>query len=429
MAFEDPTAAAASASNEHISRASWVAVAAAIAMMACLCGLAAGSIMVSAGVATYAGLSGVAITEVAAGGPTYTALPTYTLPPTYTPLPTHTSPVEGEGNPPAGLTPTAPAPSQLPPAVIPASPYPGPGDMNPAPSITEDVTHVVQPGDTLESIAGQYGVDVVPIAFVNELDLQNPQMNPGTQLIIPARVSDFCVPENQPMAAEVVRVISGDTIEVSVGGQPFIVSYIGISSPEAGATAVPFSEGAMTANQELVEGQTVSLIEDVSNADDAGTLPRYVLMGSLFINYEIVRGGFGEASPLPPDVACDELFALAEEQARLENVGLWATGTPPAPPPGTPPAGTPPPAVFGTVPPGQATPQASVWTPPPTLTATSTSSLGFSCHCLGNDGVWGNFYNQAQGEVCQAICRIQAERKAAACATAMVVGGSLVGCR
>lgn len=418
MEFENPSPAADASVDNTVSRASWLAVAAAVAMMACLCGLAAGSILVSAGVATYAGLSGVAITEVAATGPTYTPLPTYTPPPTYTPLPTYTPPAAEMPYPGPDATSLSPAETETVSTPYPADDgaYPGFGEGLPA--LTEDADYTVEVGDSLESISQRFGVDVIPIAFVNNLDPQNPQLTPGTQLIIPARLSDFCVPPNEPVSAEVTRVLGGDLIEVSIGGQVFTIRYIGVSAPKTAPSAEPFAEEALEANRQLVEGKTVELLEDVTNADNAGVLPRYVLLDNRLINYEIARQGLGRSAPTPPDVACEDLFQMAAEQARRERAGLWAD------------AGTPPPAVLATQSGGPAaTPFASGWMPPPTQTATPTSSLGFNCHCAGKNRVWGNFYNLAQGEVCQAICRIQAEREAAACATAMVVSGGAIGCR
>jgi endonuclease YncB( thermonuclease family) len=241
---------------------------------------------------------------------------------------------------------------------------------------------------------------------------------------VPADVSEWCVPVNTATLGDVIRVVDGDTIEVSIGGQSFTVRYIGVEAPETGASAEPFAAEALGANLDLVEGQTVALVEDVTNADDSGQLPRYVMVDDQFINYELVRQGYAEAVPASPDTACDDLFALAAQYAQDEGLGMWGSG-----------AG---------LPQTQATPGAQAqlqatstfpaanWTPPPTQTATATSSLGFDCHCWGSNAVWGNFQNDAQGDACQAICEIQAARVAAACATAAASAGvapGVYGCR
>jgi endonuclease YncB( thermonuclease family) len=270
------------------------------------------------------------------------------------------------------------------------------------------ILYTIQEGDTPKSIADRFGVDVVLVISANGLDPANPSLQAGSQIRLPTRAADLCLPDNSPVQATVSEVIDGDTIEVLIDGQANIVRYTGIDAPDTEPTEERFGPEALSANAELVEGQTVALVQDVTQADGAGELPRYVLVSDEFVNYELVRQGYAEAASMPPDTACDELFALAAEQARAEGLGMWA-GQP-----------------TSTATPITATP---AWTPPATFTPTATSSLGFSCHCKPNY-VWGNFTSPAQAEVCRSICEIAALRRQAACATAMVSGsGSAAGCK
>lgn len=139
-----------------------------------------------------------------------------------------------------------------------------------------------------------------------------------------------CLPTNTTREqGRVVKVVDGDTIEVEVNGTPYKVRYIGIDTPESTTQIEYFGKEAAARNQALVNGREVILIKDVSETDRYGRLLRYVLVGEVFVNYELVRGGYANALRYPPDVACAEVFRAAERQAREERLGLWApTPTP-----------------------------------------------------------------------------------------------------
>ena len=134
-----------------------------------------------------------------------------------------------------------------------------------------------------------------------------------------------CLPTNTTREqGRVVKVVDGDTVEVEINGSLFKVRYIGIDTPESTIRIEYFGEEAAARNQALVDGQEVTLIKDVSETDRYGRLLRYVLVGEVFVNYELVRGGYANALRYPPDVACAEVFRMAERKAREEGLGLWA---------------------------------------------------------------------------------------------------------
>ena len=126
--------------------------------------------------------------------------------------------------------------------------------------------------------------------------------------------------------AVVLRVIDGDTIEVSLGGQPFTLRYIGIDTPETKDPNSPvecFGAEATTANEVLVAGQTVLLEKDVSETDRFGRLLRYVWIGDQLVNLQLVSDGYAVSSPYPPDVKHQDKFDAAELVARQSGSGLW----------------------------------------------------------------------------------------------------------
>ena len=125
--------------------------------------------------------------------------------------------------------------------------------------------------------------------------------------------------------ARVTSVIDGDTIEVVLAGQTYRVRYIGIECAEPGLYG---SEQATQENRQLVEGKTVRLEKDISETDQYGRLLRYVYVGDIFVNAELLRRGVATAWTYPPDVAYSELFLQLEREAREDGTGLWAAPTP-----------------------------------------------------------------------------------------------------
>jgi endonuclease YncB( thermonuclease family) len=120
--------------------------------------------------------------------------------------------------------------------------------------------------------------------------------------------------------ARVLQVTDGDTIEVDIEGAAYPVRYIGIDLPEPDQPGGPI---AALANRQLVQGQTVRLEKDVSETDRYGRLLRYVYVGELFVNAELVRLGYARVTTYPPDVRYSQLFTELEQQAREEGRGFW----------------------------------------------------------------------------------------------------------
>lgn len=136
--------------------------------------------------------------------------------------------------------------------------------------------------------------------------------------------------------AIVVRVVDGDTIEVQVGGKTQALRYIGVDSPERGAT---FGREATAANEELIEGGVVLLEKDVSETDRFGRLLRHVWLpgaAGQSVNAEMVRQGWARSVSYPPDTKYQAAYDAAQAEAVEAVVGMWAgqqrTATPTARP-------------------------------------------------------------------------------------------------
>jgi len=126
--------------------------------------------------------------------------------------------------------------------------------------------------------------------------------------------------------ATCIEVIDGDTIKVEIDGKTYKVRYIGIDTPELHHPNKPVEEYAQEAyefNKSLVDGKELKLVKDVSETDKYDRLLRYVYVGDLFVNAELVEKGYANASPYPPDVAYEDEFRELETQARNAQIGLW----------------------------------------------------------------------------------------------------------
>ena len=134
---------------------------------------------------------------------------------------------------------------------------------------------------------------------------------------------------NSTVAATVTRVVDGDTIKVDVDGHKDTVRYIGMDTPESVKpdTAVQcYAENASHQNARLLpDGQAVKLVIGAEPRDRYGRLLAYVYRSpdGLFVNAELLRGGFAHTLTIPPNDRLAPRFAQLEEQARSAGRGLW----------------------------------------------------------------------------------------------------------
>lgn len=134
------------------------------------------------------------------------------------------------------------------------------------------------------------------------------------------------------MAAQVVRVIDGDTLEVLLGdGAKEKVRYIGVDTPEAKHPRVGvecFGRQASAFNESLVLGRTVWLELDVQRRDKYRRLLAYVWLDGdrqkgRMANALLVAEGYAQVSTYPPNVKYVELFQRLQGEAIENNKGLW----------------------------------------------------------------------------------------------------------
>ncbi len=162
----------------------------------------------------------------------------------------------------------------------------------------------------------------VPIATIASAPTSSPSPTPmPTSSATPSRFVE----------AQVVGIVDGDTIRVSLGGQEYSVRYIGMDCPEIehpDEPAQPWGPEASAANATLVAGRIVRLEKDVSETDTHDRLLRYVYIGDVMVDRELVRLGLARAKAYPPDTTHQPELIAAENEARIAGVGLWASPVP-----------------------------------------------------------------------------------------------------
>lgn len=128
------------------------------------------------------------------------------------------------------------------------------------------------------------------------------------------------------VAADVTKVLDGDTIEVFVDGELMTVGYIGIDAPELESPVdgpEPFAVEALERNREMVEGKQVLLERDLFEQDRSGRHLRYVYVGDLMVNALMLHEGLAKADTSSQALKYSEIIHLVEQQAMIAREGGW----------------------------------------------------------------------------------------------------------
>jgi micrococcal nuclease len=131
-------------------------------------------------------------------------------------------------------------------------------------------------------------------------------------------------PPSGSVPVTVVSITDGDTLEVRFDdGLDDTVRLIGINSPESGEC---FSDEATRVLNALTPaGARIWMTSDVSDLDRFDRFLRYVWVGAMSVNEEMVRRGVAIARRYPPDTAMADRFDSAQTAAKEAGVGVWAS--------------------------------------------------------------------------------------------------------
>jgi len=124
--------------------------------------------------------------------------------------------------------------------------------------------------------------------------------------------------------ATVEAVTDGDTVDITLpDGSRETVRLIGVNSPERGECWA--SEATRVLEALIPQGDEIGMTVDESDRDQFGRMLRYLWVGSMSVNEELVRRGAAIARRYPPDTALADRLDAAQEEAETASRGMWAS--------------------------------------------------------------------------------------------------------
>lgn len=130
--------------------------------------------------------------------------------------------------------------------------------------------------------------------------------------------------------AKVIRVVDGDTIEVSLNSKKETIRLIGIDAPEIvdpRRNIECFGKEASEKAKDILNGKTIKLESDPTQGerDKYQRLLRYVFLHDLNFNKFMIGSGYAhEYTYHSNPYKYQTEFEGAEKQARENKIGLWS---------------------------------------------------------------------------------------------------------
>jgi micrococcal nuclease len=131
---------------------------------------------------------------------------------------------------------------------------------------------------------------------------------------------------------KVVKIVDGDTIDITIDGQTERLRLIGINTPEVVDPRQSVEcfgrEASANAKKLLAEAEVkISADETQDNRDKYGRLLRYVWRrDGLFYNLEAIKDGFAYEYTYNLPYLYQKDFQAAQKYAQENKLGLWANG-------------------------------------------------------------------------------------------------------
>ena len=148
---------------------------------------------------------------------------------------------------------------------------------------------------------------------------------PEPAAVVPSRAEPAPAGGGEPgmgIWADVVRIIDGDTLVISLEGDEHRLRLIGIDAPETGEC---LSREAGIRLAELADG-TVWIETDRQPYDRHGRLLAYLWAEGALVNERLAAEGLADARAYEPNTARQSALQTAEDAARRSRLGMWADG-------------------------------------------------------------------------------------------------------
>lgn len=142
-----------------------------------------------------------------------------------------------------------------------------------------------------------------------------------------ADVATGPTPPTDAVVGVVERVVDGDTLIATVGGQRERIRLLRIDAPEVARDGDPgecLADAATAALEELTPpGARIDLATDVERRDRFDRLLAHVWIGDTWVNGALLDAGLVQVLTIPPNVAYDDEVRTAQTAARDAGRGLW----------------------------------------------------------------------------------------------------------
>ena len=165
---------------------------------------------------------------------------------------------------------------------------------------------------------------VVAVPVVKRVATVNVSSGPVVVVDQPEQAVDN---NNQPILGWVVRIVDGQTLLVSSGGNRRKVRLLGIDLVRSEESEINFEQESKRHLEKLVLGKQVSLTHDesVAKEDEEGVEVAYVYRNgdNTFLNLKMIRDGYSLAATTY-EYQLSDIFAGQQEQAQEQGIGVWA---------------------------------------------------------------------------------------------------------
>ncbi len=130
---------------------------------------------------------------------------------------------------------------------------------------------------------------------------------------------------------EVVKIVDGDTVKLSIDGDVTTVRLIGVDTPESVHPTkeknVPEGKLASAHTKELLENRYVYIEYDEEPTDRYGRALVYIYLDEeTMVNAKLLEDGYARVLTIPPNDKYRDYFEQLEKEAKENNAGLWSTG-------------------------------------------------------------------------------------------------------